>query len=702
MRIDVKISIYDCYDSSLSIQYNPRKDNNLLFKTKYKQFTMTDRKILANAIRFLAMDAVQQANSGHPGAPMGMADIAEVLFNDFLKHNPNNPKWIDRDRFVMSNGHGSMLPYAALHLSGYDLDINDLKDFRQLHSKTPGHPEYGYTPGIETTTGPLGQGIANAVGMALSEKLLAEQFNKDQHQIVNHHTYVFLGDGCLMEGISHEACSLAGTLKLGKLIAIYDDNNISIDGEVDGWFTDDTPARFKAYGWQVIEAVNGHDPKEIKTAIQDAKSNSVQPTLICTKTNIGEGAPNKAGSHDCHGAPLGSDEIQATREALNWPHQPFEIPQEVYDAWNASEKGQKSEQEWQHQFDAYQAEHPQLASELIRRMAGHLPKNWSQKVEAYINQTADDAPQMATRKASKHALEGLGPLLPEFFGGSADLTPSNNTFWSGSKSINDGDFSGNYMSYGVREFAMSAITNGMTLHGGILPYSATFLMFSEYARNALRMAALMKIRNIFVYTHDSIGVGEDGPTHQPVEQTPTLRMIPNMHVWRPCDAVESVVSWQSAVEKTDGPTCLLFTRQGVDHQVRNASQIENIKKGGYILIESDATPEIIIIATGSEVGIAAKAVKQLNQNGTATRLVSMPCAEAFEQQDSSYKDQVLPSTITKRVAVEAAQGDFWFKYVGLNGKIISQNTFGESAPGHVLFEHFGFTVDKVIEAAQSL
>lgn len=663
---------------------------------------MTDRKILANAIRFLAMDAVQQANSGHPGAPMGMADIAEVLFNDFLKHNPSNPKWVDRDRFVMSNGHGSMLPYAALHLSGYDLGINDLKDFRQLHSKTPGHPEYGYTPGVETTTGPLGQGIANAVGMALSEKLLAEQFNKDKHQLVDHHTYVFLGDGCLMEGISHEACSLAGTLKLGKLIAIYDDNNISIDGEVDGWFTDDTPARFRAYGWHVVDAVDGHDSASIKKAIQDAQANTDKPTLICAKTNIGDGAPNKAGSHDCHGAPLGAEEIQATRKALDWPYKPFEIPPEIYQAWDAKSKGKEREQGWQSQFDAYQNDHPDLAAEFIRRMEGDLPKDWSKKVEAYVTQTAADAPQMATRKASKHALEGIGPLLPEFFGGSADLTPSNNTFWSGSKSINGGDFSGNYMSYGVREFAMSAITNGMTLHGGILPYSATFLMFSEYARNALRMAALMKIRNIFVYTHDSIGVGEDGPTHQPVEQTPTLRMIPNMHVWRPCDAVESVISWQAAVEKTDGPTCLLFTRQGVDHQVRDTTQIEDVKKGGYTLIDSEGTPELIVIATGSEVGIAAKAVNQLNQSGTATRLVSMPCAEAFEEQGDNYKNSVLPPSITKRIAVEAAQGDFWYKYVGLNGKIISQNTFGESAPGHVLFEHFGFTVEKIIETAHSL
>ncbi len=686
----------------MSIKYNPRKDAIWPFKTNHLDNTMTDRKILADAIRFLAMDAVQQANSGHPGAPMGMADIAEVLFNDFLQHNPQNPQWINRDRFVMSNGHGSMLPYSALHLSGYDLTMNDLKNFRQLHSKTPGHPEYGYTPGIETTTGPLGQGIANAVGMALAEKLLAKQFNKPGHQIINHNTYVFLGDGCLMEGISHEACSLAGTLKLGKLIAIYDDNNISIDGEVDGWFTDNTPQRFKAYGWQVIEAVDGHDAHAVKEAIQSALDNPDQPTLICAKTNIGDGAPNKAGSHDCHGAPLGEDEIAATREALNWPHAPFEIPAEIYAAWDAKETGQAAEQNWNNAMAAYATDHPELASELQRRMHGELPTNWSESVQNYLQQTADDAPQMATRKASKLALEGLGPLLPEFFGGSADLTPSNNTFWSGSQSINDGDFSGNYISYGVREFAMSAITNGMALHGGFIPYSATFLMFSEYARNALRMAALMKIRNIFVYTHDSIGVGEDGPTHQPVEQTPTLRMIPNMHVWRPCDAVESVAAWQSAVEKMDGPSCLLFTRQGVQHQPRSSEQINNIYRGAYTLIDTDGTPELIVIATGSEVGIAAEAAKQLNASGHSVRLVSMPCAEIFAQQDQAYQDSVLPPTCEKRIAVEAAQGDFWYKYVGLKGQIIAQNTFGESAPGNQLFEHFGFTTERIVNTAKDL
>ena len=663
---------------------------------------MTDRKKLANAIRFLAMDAVQQANSGHPGAPMGMADIAEVLFNDFLKHNPNNPQWMNRDRFVMSNGHGSMLPYAALHLSGYDLSIDDLKNFRQLHSKTPGHPEYGYTPGIETTTGPLGQGIANAVGMALSEKLLAHQFNRTDHAIVDHHTYVFLGDGCLMEGISHEACSLAGTLKLGKLIAVYDDNNISIDGEVGGWFTDDTPARFRAYGWHVLADVDGHDAEAVKAAIEAARAVTDRPSIICAKTVIGDGAPNKAGSHDCHGAPLGTEEIAATRKALDWPHGPFEIPADIYADWDAKDKGTLAEKNWQSAFAAYQSAYPELASELSRRVAGELPKDWTEKVEQYIQKTAAEAPQMATRKASKLALEGLGPMLPEFFGGSADLTPSNNTFWSGSKSINDGDFTGNYMSYGVREFAMSAIMNGMALHGGIIPYGATFLMFSEYARNALRMAALMKIRTLFVYTHDSIGVGEDGPTHQPVEQTPTLRMIPNMHVWRPCDAVESVVAWQQAVEKQDGPSCLLFTRQGVQHQERSDQQIKQIAQGAYTLIDCDGEPELLVIATGSEVGIAAEAVKELQQSGHAARLVSMPCAEAFEQQSDDYKNNVLPATCTKRLAVEAAQGDFWYKYVGLNGKIIAQNTFGESAPGNELFDHFGFTTQAVIDAGLDL
>jgi transketolase len=663
---------------------------------------MTERKLYADAIRVLAMDAVQQANSGHPGAPMGMADIAEVLFNDFLNHNPGNPKWINRDRFVMSNGHGSMLPYAALHLSGYDLSMDDLKNFRQLHAKTPGHPEYGYTPGIETTTGPLGQGLANAVGMALSEKLLATQFNEAGLSVVDHHTYVFLGDGCLMEGISHEACSLAGTLKLGKLIAVYDDNNISIDGEVDGWFTDDTPERFAAYGWHVVADVDGHDPKAIQAALEEARSVTDRPSMICAKTVIGSGAPNKAGSHDCHGAPLGAEEIEATRQALGWEWPPFEIPQQVYAAWDARDKGQQKEDHWQALFADYQQQHPAKAAELLRRMNGDLPENWSTQVAQYIRQVAQDAPQMATRQASKLALEGLGPMLPEFFGGSADLTPSNNTFWSGSTSINDGDFTGNYMSYGVREFAMCAIMNGMTLHGGLLPYGATFLMFSDYARNALRMAALMKIRSIFVFTHDSIGVGEDGPTHQPVEQTPSLRLIPNMSVWRPCDAVESVVAWQHAVENQTGPTSLLFTRQKVVHQDRTDEQLDNISRGGYVLIDCAGQPELIIIATGSEVGIAAEATRKLQATGKQVRLVSMPCTSLFDQQEQAYRDQVLPPSCVKRIAVEAAQGDFWYKYVGLQGQVISQDSFGESAPGDQLFEHFGFTTQAIMDSAEAL
>ncbi|WP_154222176.1 transketolase [Marinicella rhabdoformis] len=667
---------------------------------------MTDRKTLANAIRVLAMDAVQQANSGHPGAPMGMADIAEVLFNDFLTHNPKNPDWINRDRFVMSNGHGSMLPYAALHLSGYDLSIDDLKQFRQLHSKTPGHPEYGYTPGIETTTGPLGQGIANAVGMALAEKSLAAIYNKPGHDIVDHHSYVFLGDGCLMEGISHEVCSLAGTLKLGKLIAIYDDNNISIDGEVDGWFTDDTVKRFEAYNWQVL-SVDGHDADALKAALEQAQQNAEQPTIICAKTVIGSGAPNKAGSHDCHGAPLGADEIQATREALGWTHGPFEIPAEIKNAWDATIQGEEAESNWNAQFAAYKKAYPELAAEFERRMSGDLPHNWNESADAFIAKVAADAPELASRQASKLALEGFGPHLPEFFGGSADLTPSNNTFWSGSKSINeavvnDTPYDGNYLSYGVREFGMSAIMNGMALHGGFIPYGATFLMFSEYARNALRMAALMKIRSIFVYTHDSIGVGEDGPTHQPVEQTPTLRLIPNMHVWRPCDAVESAVSWRQAVEKIDGPSCLLFTRQGVKHQDRTEQQIADIAKGGYVLADCSGEPELIIIATGSEVGISMEATQALKAQGKKVRLVSMPSAERFEEQSAEYKASVLPAQCDKRIAVEAAQGDFWYKYVGLNGRVIAQNTFGESAPGNVLFKHFGFTVEHVIEQANEL
>ncbi len=662
---------------------------------------MTKRTTLANAIRVLSMDAIQKANSGHPGAPMGMADLAEVLYNDFMQHNPKNPKWSNRDRFVLSNGHGSMLMYSLLHLTGYDLSIEDIKNFRQLHSKTPGHPEYGYTPGVETTTGPLGQGITNAVGMALAEKLLAKEFNKDGLDIVDHHTYVFLGDGCLMEGISHEACSFAGTLKLGKLIAIYDDNNISIDGEVDGWFTDKTDKRFKAYGWHV-QKIDGHNAKAIKKAIKAAKKVKNKPSIIIAKTIIGKGAPNKAGSHECHGAPLGAEEIEATRKALGWDYPPFEIPQKVYDGWNHEQKGAKQEAKWNKIFAEYSVKYPELATEYTARMNNELPADFDTKATAAIEKAQAETESMPTRKASKYALEALGPLVPGLFGGSADLTPSNNTFWSGSKAVNGTgklDFSGNYLSYGVREFGMTAMMNGMMLHGGLMPYGATFLMFSEYARNALRMAALMKIRGLFVYTHDSIGVGEDGPTHQPVEQTSTLRLIPNMHVWRPCDAVESVVAWKSAIECKNNPSCLTFTRQNTDKQERTDQQVADIAKGGYILKDSNGTPDAIIIATGSEVGIAMQAATKL---GDKIRVVSMPCTNIFDAQSDDYKESVLPASVTKRIAVEAGQGDFWHKYVGLNGAVISQDTFGESAPGAVLFEYFGFTVDKVVETVNKV
>jgi len=660
---------------------------------------MTNRTTLANAIRVLSMDAIQKSNSGHPGAPMGMADMAEVLYNNFMSHNPKNPNWSNRDRFVLSNGHGSMLMYSLLHLTGYDLSMDDIKNFRQLHSKTPGHPEYGYTAGIETTTGPLGQGITNAVGMALSEKLLAEEFNKEGLNIVDHHTYTFVGDGCLMEGISHEACSFAGTLKLGKLIALYDDNNISIDGEVGGWFTDDTVKRFKSYGWHV-QSIDGHDPKAIKKAIKKAKAKTNKPSIICAKTNIGEGAPNKAGSHECHGAPLGADEVAATREALDWSYPAFEIPQDVYDGWNAEEKGAKTENKWIELFAEYSEKYPDQAADYTRRMNNQLPDNFAQLSQAAVEKSQAEAEAMPTRKASKYALEALGPLVPGLFGGSADLTPSNNTFWSGSKACNDVelDFTGNYLSYGVREFGMTAMMNGMMLHGGLVPYGATFLMFSEYARNALRMAALMKIRGLFVYTHDSIGVGEDGPTHQPVEQTSSLRLIPNMNVWRPCDATESVAAWKSALEKADGPSCLLFSRQNTSKENRNAQQVADISKGGYILKDSVGTPDAIIISTGSEIGISMQAAEQLGEH---IRVVSMPCTNVYDQQDDAYKESVLPSSVTNRIAVEAGQGDFWYKYVGLNGAIISQDTFGESAPGAELFDHFGFTVENIIKTVNT-
>lgn len=663
---------------------------------------MTHRSDLANAIRALSMDAVQKAKSGHPGAPMGMADIAEVLWNDYLKHNPANPEWADRDRFILSNGHGSMLIYSLLHLSGYELSIDDLKQFRQLHSKTPGHPEYGYAPGVETTTGPLGQGIANGVGMALAEKILAAQFNRTNHDIVDHHTYVFMGDGCMMEGISHESCSLAGTLGLGKLIAFYDDNGISIDGEVEGWFTDDTVKRFESYGWQVIPRVNGHDPEEIKQAIETARENTTQPTLICCKTIIGFGSPNKEGKEDCHGAPLGDDEIALTKERLNWPHGAFEIPQDIYDGWNARDQGQQQENEWQQRFDAYKAEHPELAEQYERRLKGELPSDFSAQANAYIASLQEQGDTIASRKASQNTLNAFGPLLPELLGGSADLAGSNLTLWSGSKGVSDVDASGNYVFYGVREFAMSALMNGIALHRGFISYGATFLMFMEYARNAVRMAALMKQRNIFVYTHDSIGLGEDGPTHQPVEQIASLRCTPNLHTWRPCDTVESAVSWQHAIERQEGPSALIFSRQSLQHQARNQEQLSNIRLGGYVLRDSDTAPEMILIATGSEVELAIQAADKLTEKGKAVRVVSMPCAEVFSQQSNEYIESVIPSHVTKRVAIEAAHADYWYKFVGLQGAVVGMHTYGESAPAADLMKHFGFTVDNVVETALSL
>lgn len=662
---------------------------------------MSSRKELANAIRVLSMDAVQKANSGHPGAPMGMADIAEVLWRDHLKHNPVNPQWADRDRFVLSNGHGSMLHYSLLHLAGYDLGIEDLKQFRQLHSRTPGHPEYGYAPGIETTTGPLGQGITNAVGMAIAEKALAAQFNRDGHDVVDHHTYVFMGDGCLMEGISHEACSLAGTLGLGKLIAFWDDNGISIDGHVEGWFSDDTPKRFEAYGWHVVAGVDGHDPQAINAAIEAAKADP-RPSLICCKTIIGYGSPNKSGSHDCHGAPLGDAEIAAAREFLGWKHDPFVIPSEIYAAWDAKEAGKAAESSWNDKFAAYEAAHPALAAELKRRLNGELPANFDADANAYIEQLQANPANIASRKASQNALEAFGKMLPEFLGGSADLAPSNLTMYSGSKPISAEDASGNYLHYGVREFGMTAIINGIALHGGFVPYGATFLMFMEYARNAMRMAALMKVQNIQVYTHDSIGLGEDGPTHQPVEQIASLRMTPNMSTWRPCDQVESAIAWKYAIERKDGPTSLIFSRQNLTQMPRSAEQLSDVAKGGYVLVDCEGTPELIIIATGSEVELAVKAQAELAATGAKVRVVSMPSTDVFDQQEAAYKEAVLPANVTKRLAVEAGIADYWYKYVGLNGRIIGMTTFGESAPANQLFEMFGFTVDKVVEAGKAL
>ncbi|MFA0716308.1 transketolase [Vibrio splendidus] len=662
---------------------------------------MPSRKDLANAIRALSMDGVQQANSGHPGAPMGMADIAEVLWRGHLNHNPANPEWADRDRFILSNGHGSMLIYSLLHLAGYELSIEDLKNFRQLHSKTPGHPEYGYAPGIETTTGPLGQGITNAVGMAMAEKSLAAQFNKEGHDIVDHYTYAFMGDGCLMEGISHEACSLAGTLGLGKLVAFWDDNGISIDGEVEGWFSDDTPKRFEAYGWHVIPAVDGHDADAINAAIEAAKADP-RPTLICTKTIIGFGSPNKAGTHDCHGAPLGADEITATKAALGWEHGPFEIPADIAAEWNAKEAGAAKEAAWNAKFDAYAAAHPELAAEFKRRTNGELPAEWEEKANAIIADLQANPANIASRKASQNALEAFGAMLPEFMGGSADLAPSNLTMWSGSKSLEANDFSGNYIHYGVREFGMTAIMNGIALHGGFVPYGATFLMFMEYARNAMRMAALMKIQNIQVYTHDSIGLGEDGPTHQPVEQIASLRLTPNMSTWRPCDQVESAVAWKLAIERKDGPSALIFSRQNLAQQDRDAEQVANIAKGGYILKDCAGKPELIIIATGSEVELAVSAAAELTAEGKAVRVVSMPATDAFDKQDAEYRESVLPADVTVRIAVEAGIADFWYKYVGFGGKIIGMTTFGESAPAGELFKMFGFTTENVVNTAKEL
>ncbi|MBC8381467.1 MAG: transketolase [Porticoccaceae bacterium] len=656
---------------------------------------MASRRDLANAIRALSMDAVQQANSGHPGAPMGMADIAEVLWNDYLKHNPSDPAWVNRDRFVLSNGHGSMLLYSLLHLTGYDLPIEELKNFRQLHSKTPGHPEYGYAPGVETTTGPLGQGIANAIGMALAEKVLAAQFNRPGHDVVDHQTYTFLGDGCLMEGISHEVCSLAGTLGLGKLTAFYDDNGISIDGEVEGWFSDDTPARFEAYGWHVVADVDGHDSDAIKAAIELARAEKTKPTLICCKTIIGFGSPNKQGKEDCHGAALGADEIILARKQLGWDHEPFEIPTDHYAGWDAIDKGVVAQSGWVTTLDAYRDAHPDLAAEFERRTSGELPVDFSAKADAYIQECQDKMEKVASRKASQNCLNAYGPMLPELLGGSADLAGSNLTIWSGSKDISSENADGNYIYYGVREFGMSAMMNGIALHGGFINYGATFLMFMEYARNAVRMAAIMKQQSIFVYTHDSIGLGEDGPTHQPVEQLSSLRSTPNLNTWRPCDTVESAVCWKNAIENRQGPSALVFSRQGLAPMPRTRQQVAAIAKGGYVL--QDCTdPQAIIIATGSEVELAVSAADQLGKQGVRVRVVSMPCAEIFSAQDVDYRDSVLIPAVRARVAVEALHADYWHKFVGIDGRIVGMRSFGESAPGGVLMKEFGFTVENVV------
>ncbi|MFP3014110.1 MAG: transketolase [Arsenophonus sp.] len=662
---------------------------------------MTDHKILSNAIRFLSMDAVQKAKSGHPGAPMGMADVAEVLWRNFIDHNPANPNWIDRDRFVLSNGHASMLLYSLLHLSGYDLSIEELKNFRQLHSKTPGHPEYSYTPGVETTTGPLGQGIANAVGFAIAEKTLAAQFNRNNHIIINHYTYVFVGDGCLMEGISHEVCSLAGTLKLGKLIAFYDDNGISIDGDVKGWFTDNTSQRFSSYNWHVIDNINGHDHEQIKSAINHAHNVTDKPSLLICKTIIGYGSLHKSGSKESHGSPLGEDEIKKIRTSLNWTYLPFEIPTNIYKSWNACEIGQKKETAWQKRFANYKQKFPQLADEFIRRIKGELPSNWKAITTALVSKLQQNPANISSREASLNTLEVFGKILPELLGGSADLSQSNLTMWSNSRSINK-ILDGNYIHYGVREFGMSAIMNGIALHGGFIPYGATFLIFVEYARNAVRMAALMKIRSIFIYTHDSIGLGEDGPTHQPVEQLSSLRMTPNVSTWRPCDQVESTIAWKYAIEYKDGPSALVFSRQNLNQQSRDDKQLDNIIKGAYVLRDSKEMPELILIATGSEVELAVKAYEKLTSEGYKIRVVSMPSTDTFDKQNDSYRESILPSSVTKRLAVEAGICDFWYKYIGTTGKVIGMNTFGKSATSEVLFKEFGFSVENVIAKAKSL
>lgn len=660
------------------------------------------RQHAANAIRALSMDAVQKANTGHPGAPMGMADIAEVLWTGYLKYNPTNPNWADRDRFVLSNGHGSMLMYSLLHLTGFDLSIDDIKDFRQLHSKTPGHPEYGYTPGVETTTGPLGQGLANAVGMAVAEKLMAARFNKEGHRIVDHRTWCFVGDGCLMEGISHEACSLAGTLGLGKLNVVYDDNGISIDGEIEGWFTDDTPARFEAYGWHVVRDVDGHDPDAVAAAFDEAVGETSRPSIICCKTTIGKGSPNKEGTESCHGAPLGADEIALTREALGWAHDPFVVPDDVYAHWGARTSGAQAEAAWQSQFDAYKNDCPELADEFQRRMAGELPIEFLTGVDDFIAQCVANESDVASRKASQQAIAAIAPKLPELLGGSADLAGSNLTLWPGATGADASNAEGNYIYYGVREFAMAAMMNGIALHGGFIPYGGTFLIFMEYARNAVRMAALMKQRAIYVFTHDSVGLGEDGPTHQPVEQLTAMRSTPNLDTWRPCDAVESAIAWKQAILRSDGPSALVFSRQTLPHQVGAAERVSDVARGAYILREEQGELEAVIIATGSEVALAIEAAEKLSAAGRGVRVVSMPCAEVFERQDVEYRESVLPSHLLARVAVEASHQDWWYKYVGLDGRVVGMNSFGESAPGPVLMKEFGFTVENVIEAVEDV